>query len=166
MGKVVQFCIRSILIILVWLVVSEGDAASLRAGVPTAILAAAISMALSPGRLPTPSFLGAIRFAGFFLFHSVRGGVDVASRAIRPSLPIDPGIVSYRVRIEPTGVRVLFENTLSLLPGTLSIHLAEDELIVHVLDRSTSTVRDIDLVERRVAGVFGIALPPIAEESS
>jgi len=148
----------------VWIVVSEGDLASLRAGVPSSLVAAGVSLALSPGRAPSVSLPGLVRFIGFFLVHSVRGGIDVAMRAIKPSLPIDPGTVTYRLRIEPVSVRVLFVNTLSLLPGTLSTHLDGDELIVHVLDCRGPVISDIEIVERRLADVFNITLRSPIEE--
>jgi multicomponent Na+:H+ antiporter subunit E len=103
--------------------------------------------------------VGAIRYAGYFVHQSVMGGgVDVAMRAIKPSLPIDPLIVRYRMRLDPEHARVLFADTVSLLPGTLSSGFEGDSLTIHVLDCELAVEESLRDVEERVAGLFGLQL--------
>ncbi len=163
MSRVGRFVVRLGVFTVVWWIISEGDSASLWVGVPVAAAATAMSVALRPGRLSTVRVRGAAGYALFFFVQSVIGGVDVALRALRPSMPLDPACVTYRLRLADTAPRVLLADTLSLLPGTLSAHLDEDALVVHVLDRGGPVIRDIGRVESRVADVFGIELPPSAE---
>ncbi len=158
-----QFTMRWLVAVCLWFVVSEGDVAALGVGMAAALFAAAASLALAPGSPLGLSLPGLLRFIGFFAFQSVRGGIDVASRAMHPSLPIDPGMVAYPLRIEPIAVRVMFANTVSLLPGTLSAHLDRDYLMVHVLDHNPAALEEVEVVERRVAEVFGLTLGPPAE---
>ncbi len=153
-----RFLVRWIVIAAVWWIISEGDGSSLWLGALVALAAAALSMSLRPDGIPGLSPLGALRFAGYFLVNSVLGGVDVAMRALKPSMPIDPRFVSYPLRLTDVSARVLFANTLSLLPGTLSAQLSGDTLVVHALDCSGDVIGEIAQVEERVAGVFGIAL--------
>lgn len=76
-----------------------------------------------------------VAFAGFFLVESFRGGVDVAWRALRPAMPIRPAFSRYRLALPPGQPRTLMVAVVSLLPGTLSADLDDDErvLIVHGL---------------------------------
>ena len=153
-----RLLVRWIVIAAIWWIISEGDRSSLWLGGFVALAAAVLSMRLRPDGIPGLSPFGVLRFARFFLVESVLGGVDVALRALKPSMPIDPRFVSYPLRLTDVSARVLFANTLSLLPGTLSVQLAGDALIVHALDCSGDVIGGIAEVEERVAGVFGIVL--------
>ncbi|MDC8446111.1 MAG: Na+/H+ antiporter subunit E, partial [Nitrosomonas sp.] len=58
---------------------------------------------------------------------------------------------------------VFMANTVSLLPGTLSVELTTEmnrgSLTVHVLDRNKSVTAELESVELRVARLFGMHLP-------
>jgi multicomponent Na+:H+ antiporter subunit E len=149
---------RTMFLVVLWVIVSEGDVESLVVGVPLALLAALISLRMYPDRLSGWNLVGGLRFAVYFFTQSFMGGIDVAIRAMKPSLPLDPGNVFYRVRLPSMASRILFVNTVSLLPGTLSSELDGDVLVVHVLDKSRPVQADLALVEERVGGMFGFDL--------
>ncbi len=149
----------------VWWIVSEGAISALPIGVVAALAATGVSFAVHPARLPRVRLGGLLRFIGFFLVHSVRGGVDVASRVLRPSLPVDPVWIDYRLRLTDPLMRALFMATLSLLPGTLSVHLSDGRLVIHTLGCDGSIFEDASRVERRVGGVFGVSVPVIEGSS-
>jgi len=50
-------------------------------------------------------------------------------------------------------------NTVSLLPGTLSVELDEEILRVHVLDETGAINEELNLLENRLANIFGLELP-------
>lgn len=45
----------------------------------------------------------------------------------------DPKIVHFDVKLKKTYLRVLFANSITLTPGTITINLKEDEFVVHAL---------------------------------
>ncbi len=49
-------------------------------------------------------------------------------------------------------------NTVSLLPGTLSVELGEEFLRVHVLDETGAINEELNLLENRLADIFGLEL--------
>lgn len=147
--------LRFLLLLVTWFVIAEGDVDSFVVGAPLALVAAAASVAIRPVPLPSISLFGLVRFGTYFAVQSVRGGIDVALRAYRPSLPIDPVCVHYRLRLQEPLERVVFANTLSLLPGTLSAGFDGDTLVVHALDRTQPVLEGLQAVERRVADLFG-----------
>ena len=150
---------RTLLFALLWWTLTEGAMNSWLVGVPVVVLAVLASAALLP---PTSwSLSGIARFVPFFLWHSLRGGVDVARRALDPRLPISPGLFDHRWRLPPGLPRVLMANTVSLLPGTLSVELTDRFLRVHVLDRTGAFRSELTVVEARVAGLFGLG--PVAD---
>jgi multicomponent Na+:H+ antiporter subunit E len=157
-GTLPRIAIRTMFVIVLWLVVSEGDLGSLVVGVPLSVIASGVSVRLYPDRVPRLHPVGIVRFIGFFAVQSVLGGVDVALRAFRPSLPLDPADVHYRLRLPPLAPRILFINTVSLLPGTLSAQLIDDVLVIHVLDCSRPVAEELARVEERVGLIFGLDL--------
>jgi multicomponent Na+:H+ antiporter subunit E len=151
---------RAAWFLLAWFVVTEADIPSLPIGVPLAIAAATLSVALQPSSIAGIHPPGAFRFVRFFAVQSVLGGVDVALRALGPRVRIEPGIVRYHLRISGTLPRVFFANTISLLPGTLSSRMVDDVIEVHALDATQPVIDDLAEVEERVADLFGAQLPP------
>lgn len=147
---------RGLLFALLWWLLSEGDASSWSIGLPLVILATLLSAQLAP---PIPhSLVGLLRFIPFFITHSLRGGVDVAWRAIHPSLPIAPILVDYPLRLSDEQARVFLANTASLLPGTLSVRLESNNLHLHVLDGSGNYHKELQILEHRVAALFKLPL--------
>ena len=63
-----------------------------------------------------------------------------------------------RPRLADPSARVLLADALSLVPGTLSVELREDELELHVLDLAAPTEREVRELEAHIAAALG--LPP------
>lgn len=144
-----------------WWAVSEGRAGSWGVGLPVVAAAALVAAALLPlpRRLPRPAPLA--RLAGWFVIESARGGADVARRALSPSLPIDPALVELRTTLPEGAARVLAADAVSLLPGTVTVDLDGDRLLLHALDAG-GTERGFRALEARIAA----ALPPAAGEGA
>jgi multicomponent Na+:H+ antiporter subunit E len=148
--------LRTVLFALLWWVLTEGAMSAWLVGAPVVVFAALASGVLLPR--VSWSLSGIIRFAPFFLWHSLYGGVDVARRALHPRLPIAPALFDHRWRLPPGLPRVFMANTVSLLPGTLSAEFGEEYLCVHVLDQTGAFAADLTLIEARVAGLFGLRM--------
>lgn len=150
------YAIRALLFSLLWWLLTNGAVDSWYVGAPSIIAATLASAALLP---PSSwSIVGIIRFAPFFLWHSLKGGADVAWRALHPGLPIDPDMVDYQLRIPQGRPRVLLVKIINLLPGTLSAAVSADTLQIHALTKSNSMVAELMVVEQHVARIFGISL--------
>jgi multicomponent Na+:H+ antiporter subunit E len=105
------------------------------------------------------------RFLPVFLWGSLRGGMDVALRAIHPRLPLAPALQDYPLRIPDGPGRVLLIDVISLMPGTLSADLRGDTLAVHVLDGRQPVLPKIQALEERAAALFGLTLEPVGPEA-
>lgn len=149
---------RAVVFTFVWWIIAEGDPASWLFGVPFVALATISSLLLTPRRLWRLKPAGTVRYAAYFLHQSIVGGTDVALRAVRPSMPLDPDIIRYRMRVSTQHAQVLFANTVSLLPGTLSSGFDRQYLTVHALDKDLPLLKSLADLEERVAGMFGETL--------
>ncbi len=143
--------------LLLWWLLTGGDRHSWLVGGVTVGLALAVALSLpAPAAALRISPVGLLLFIPYFLWQSLRGGIDVARRAYTPRLPLDPALIHYPLRLPPGSARIFLLNTVSLLPGTLSADVSADTLCVHLLDKQ----RDPELtqLEQRVAGLFAISL--------
>lgn len=136
-----------------WWALSEGRAGSWGVGLPTVAAAALLAARLLPLPRSRPRPGPLLRFAGWFLVESVRGGVDVARRALSPSLPIDPDLLELTTTLPEGAARVVLADAVSLLPGTVTIELDGDRVLVHALD-AAGTERGFREVEARLAALF------------
>jgi multicomponent Na+:H+ antiporter subunit E len=143
---------------LLWLLLVEGNLRYTGMALLAILAAAVASMALSPVTGARWSLAGVARFTRYFVWQSIAGGFDVALRALSPAMPLDPGFVEFRLRLREEAARVLLANTMSLMPGTLSVELRGRMLRLHVLDRSTPVAALLRATERRVADLFGTQL--------
>ncbi len=116
------------------------------------LAAAASSMFLVPGQ--KLRLAGIPGFIPFFLHLSLMGGLDVTSRAFRPSMPLETGIIMHRVRLEHPTARVLFVWVVSLLPGTASVQLTDQRLRIHVLDSDQPHHKRLQDLEKKIQALF------------
>lgn len=148
--------LRVVLFSLIWWILTDGAMDSWPVGVPVVLLATFVSVILMPPL--SWSLRGIFRFIPYFLWYSIRGGADVAGRAIHPQLPISPRLFDYRFRLPPGLPRIFMANSVSLLPGTLSVELDEEILRVHVLDETRVIVEELNMLEIRLADIFALEL--------
>jgi len=147
---------RGVVLSLIWWMLSDGAATSWWIGVPAVLLALGASIVLIP--ITAFNWLELLRFAPFFLLHSLLGGIDVARRAFPRRIPIAPVVVEYPLRLPPGPAQVFMANTVSLLPGTLVAGLDNNVLNVHVLAKETEFLTELEIVEQRVARIFDTPL--------
>lgn len=148
---------RILVFALLWWIVTDG-AGSWTFGIPVIALAVVASHRLQQTRGPLPRPLALLRFIGFFLHQSLRAGIDVARRALSPGLRLAPAMIEFRLQLPAGRPRILLVDTLSLLPGTLSVELGDDRLCLHVLDARLPIEAEVRAVECHIAAVFGVEL--------
>ena len=153
-ARVRRFAVTLVLAALLWWVLAEGQGFSsplswlavLGAACSTLVLPVSRPFRLSPAALP--------RFAAFFLRASIMGGVDVARRALSPSMHLEPGFVRYTTSLPHGAALTFFMAVISLLPGTLSVRLQGRLLTVHVLDTGLPIRESLEALETHVSRVF------------
>ncbi|HXH04035.1 MAG TPA: Na+/H+ antiporter subunit E [Candidatus Competibacteraceae bacterium] len=88
---------------------------------------------------------------------------DVSKRVLDPRLPISPTVVRLRAEQRSTVGRVLFANSITLTPGTLTLRLEGEELEVHALSRAGAEDLLQGGMNRRVAAVEQGVPRPVTE---
>jgi multicomponent Na+:H+ antiporter subunit E len=118
------------------------------------------SLAVSPA--PPLRWGPLLRFVPFFARQSLAGAIDVASRALRPRMPLRPGLVRVPLRLPAGAPRVALANVISLLPGTLSANLRAEHVLIHALDPEPELPDRVRDLEARIGAIFGLALETAA----
>lgn len=158
-----RFVVTLVLAAVLWWVLAEGQGLAS----PLAwlgVLGAACSTLTLPLSRPFRLSLSALPgFAAYFLRASVMGGVDVARRALSPSMSLDSGFVRYSTSLPHGAALTFFMAVISLLPGTLSVRLQGRLLTVHVLDTRLPVRESLESLEARVARVFVMGARPGGE---
>lgn len=149
---------RLALFALLWWCLTYDSPGAWTIGVPAVLAATAVSLMLSAADWRI-SLRGVLVFGALFVRESLRGGIDVSGRVLRPNIPLDPTLVRYRLTLPAQGsARVFFANCVSLLPGTLSAAIEQDALTIHALDAAAPLQADLARLEAAVAALFALSL--------
>jgi multicomponent Na+:H+ antiporter subunit E len=109
-------------------------------------------------RLHPLALVSLLDYLSYFFFALVRANLDMARRVLAPSLPINPGIVELETTLESSLGRMLLANSITLTPGTLTVDLKDEKLLVHWVavpkgsDLTTATRQIAMGFEQRISG--------------
>jgi len=154
------------LAVLWWVLAGAAEPASWVIGLPAVCGAWLLRRRLNPFPARAVSLRGALRFAGQFLKLSILSGIGVVRMALHPRLPLRPGIVEYSMGVVSPVDRMVLAGTANLLPGTLTVDLRGDRLILHVLDLEAPVVQEVRAIEALVAGMHRPAIPELGRRST
>ncbi len=136
---------------LLWVVmmpsVKPGD---LAIGVLSSIAATWVSLRFMPPTAGCLNFVALAVLLPHFLWETVHAGIDVARRALAPTLNLNPGFVRCPLGFPPGFARNTFATITSLIPGTVPSGEDDGVLVYHCLD-TTRTGRRAALAGRAPA---------------
>ena len=134
---------------LLWVVmmpsVKPGD---LAIGALSTIAATWVSLRCIP---PAAGCLNVVALAALlphFLWETVYAGIDVARRALAPTLRLNPGFVRCPLGFAPGFARNTFATITSLIPGTVPSGEDDGVLVYHCLDTAQPVVEQLWQEER------------------
>ncbi len=87
----------------------------------------------------------------------ILANLDVVRRVLDPRLPISPCVVRLKPSQKSDLGRVIFANSITLTPGTVSIDVTRDHILVHALSTAAAEELEGGDMDRRVARVEGDA---------
>ncbi len=138
----------------VWLILTRGELKSLLLGIPAICLAIWCGRQLISREKHYLNPLGMLSFTPYFLYQSLKGGIDVMRRALSPELPLFPGMLLFKTFLPAGAPRVFFANVITLLPGTLSVDVEDDVIIVHTIDTKAPVWSGLLQLEAHVASLY------------
>jgi len=147
--------LRGLLFVVLWWILADGRHDGWLLGGIAVAAATWTSLKLQPPARQIIRLAGLVAFLGFFVWHSLRGGMQVAGMALRGRASLKPGIIELRVTLPPGGARILLVNAVGLMPGTLSVDLDDNNLRLHLLNDCQPVVAETRALEAAIANLFG-----------
>ena len=91
----------------------------------------------------------------WLLWQIVLANVDVVKRILDPKLPIAPMLITLKPSQRSDLGRVIYANSITLTPGTVTTNLSGDTLEVHALTREAADSLRRGNMDRRVTRLEG-----------
>lgn len=67
------------------------------------------------------------------IFNIVKSNIEVARIVLSKKMPIDPGFVTIKNPLKKELNQALFGNAITLTPGTLTVDMNDEEIVIHGL---------------------------------
>jgi len=72
-----------------------------------------------------------LRYIFFLAVEIVKANFVVAMIVLNPKMPISPGLIVLKVTLKKNLPRVAYANSITMTPGTITVDLEGDRLLVH-----------------------------------
>jgi multicomponent Na+:H+ antiporter subunit E len=96
-----------------------------------------------------------IRYLVWLLAEIMKSSIHVTKLIWGPSNQISPSLVKIKASNVPPKKQVLYANSITLTPGTLSVDLKEGEITVHALQKSSIEELKQGDMERKITAIWG-----------
>jgi multicomponent Na+:H+ antiporter subunit E len=91
----------------------------------------------------------------WLIWEITKANVEVARRILDPRLPISPRMVRVKVDQRHELSRVIYANSITLTPGTVSVDIEGDMIIVHALTKRAADEVETGRMGRQVKRLEG-----------
>ena len=85
--------------------------------------------------------------------------LHVAAIVLDPRLPIRPSLVEFETSLKSEHAQVLFANSITLTPGTVTVDASDGTFLVHCLSAKSRYGLENGSIQRKVAAVFQESAP-------
>lgn len=94
-----------------------------------------------------------VLYLPWLLWAIAKANIDIAKRILLPQMPIDPHVVRVEATQKSDLCRVIFANSITLTPGTVSLDLDGEDIVVHALTREAADDVQSGDMNRRVTAL-------------
>ncbi len=88
--------------------------------------------------LPIKFLFSAIKYWPWLFGQIIQSALNVAKIIINPNLPITPTMIKIKPLQETDVGVVTFANSITLTPGTISVEIDNDNILVHAITRDNA----------------------------
>jgi len=96
-----------------------------------------------------------VSYVPWLLWEIFKANLDVARRIVDPARPIAPRVIRVRAGQRSVLGRVIYADSITLTPGTVSIDLEGDTITVHALTAEAADGVTDNRMDRRVCRLEG-----------
>jgi multicomponent Na+:H+ antiporter subunit E len=121
-----------------WVLLTPKDMQEIWVGLAVSALVAIFTLRLEPVlgdlRLTPKALVYAVIYLFVFIKELIVSNLDVARRVINPKLPIKPGIVKVKTKLNSNIAKTILANSITLTPGTLTVDIKGEYLYIHWIE--------------------------------
>ena len=96
-----------------------------------------------------------VLYLPWLFWEIIKANIDVVKRILDPALPISPTLFRVKAQQRSDLAKVIYANSITLTPGTVSIIVDGDEIEVHALTEEAAEALKEGEMGRRVARLEG-----------
>ena len=97
----------------------------------------------------------ALTYMPWLMIEIVKANIDVAKLILSPDMPITPTLLRVKASQTSDLGQVIYANSITLTPGTISVDVANGEILVHALSRDGADALIEGEMDRRVTRMAG-----------
>lgn len=156
MGQVISM---TIVLLVFWLTLSGKFTfflitAGVICTVAIALLAKKMNVSDKEGH-PIHLATSAFTYWPWLVWQIILSAINVTKIILNPSLPISPTLTRTKMSQKSDVGRVTYANSITLTPGTISVDIEDDEILVHAITRENATDVESGDMDRRCAQFEG-----------
>jgi multicomponent Na+:H+ antiporter subunit E len=111
---------------------------------------------VDPEGMPVHLVLRALRYIPWIAYQVLLANIDVARRVLSSRAALDPQLFEVKTSQKTDLGRVLYANSITLTPGTVSIRVCDDRIIVHSLSKEGADSLHEGEMDRQVTRLEGL----------
>ncbi len=151
------YVVTFVICLLLWLLLTASFAADeLISGVIISLVVSIISapkMKILNGlRLHLGFFLGLLSYLWYFFMALIKANFDLAKRVVSKDMKLHPDVVEIKTTMRSDLGKLFLANSITLTPGTLTVDVVGDSLLVHWIDVPKNS--DINTSTRLIVAKF------------
>ena len=169
-SKPLNFALMGLALLAMWLLLSGLFKPLL---IALAVLSVLLTLWLSarmgvvePEHHPVWAALRYLPYWPWLVVEIVKSSIDVARRVLSPSMPISPTVFVVETSQHTTMGRVVYANSITLTPGTVTLAVEGNRLRVHALSREAIEYLLSGEMDGRVSRAEGEGAGREAEQAS
>ena len=106
----------------------------------------------------TVPYLMSLQTISYFVWlfaEIVKANMQVIKAVLSPDLEVPPTLVKIPLNTDADIAETMFANSITLTPGTVSVDMQPDHILVHALLEDMSAPEDFEEMEKRAAWAVG-----------
>ena len=89
------------------------------------------------------------------LVEIIRSNLAITKLVLSPHIDVEPCLVKFKTPLKTDAARVALANSITLTPGTITVSLEGDNLLVHALNREIADGLEGSMFERLLSRMEG-----------
>lgn len=129
---------------LIWIMLTDLHSQELFTGAAVALIITLIFLQkaeiFAEIKLTPKALIYFIFYIFVFLWELIKSNLDVAFRVLHPKLPINPGIVKVKTKLNSKIGRIILANSITLTPGTLTVETKDNFFYIHWININSTDI--------------------------